>query len=200
MHAQPMRDKVRSAPAANSSLPTMPLWSFHGAEFCLVTQAVDHGKSDYATSVPSYIPATQRLCRLIGTSQFIWCHTVPTSEHEERDRWILEVPTSEVWFVDGIVWNRLLGIQCALPHVLRIAWMDEAIRKFPDDPIQRGRYEEHLYKQFWDQLPPSGDWINHLLVEARADEYVSALVPLPVKREWVVHCPPQHRRVVLRNA
>ena len=122
----------------------MKLWSLHDPGFCLTTQIVDHSKSDYCEHVAKYNSVVRELARRLGTDRLIWCHTVEEEPYEGRVRWILDVPEAELRFVDTLVWNRLLGIRCALPRSMRFRWKDMAMDKYPNDAKQRHQYEEEL--------------------------------------------------------
>ncbi len=162
----------------------------NGYEFSLTTGNVDHSLSDYYREIDGVPAAYERLWSEIGTSQIVWCYTLANQYSTTgiaRLEWELEIPTDDVLgFVDDIVWNRVLGIQCDLPEELRIEFKNAAIPEHPDDPAARMAFEKELAAEFWNRQPPEGDWWASLLVEARADDCTSALVAHPVDDAMVI--------------
>ncbi|MHC4696141.1 MAG: hypothetical protein ACYTFA_05290 [Planctomycetota bacterium] len=172
----------------------MRLWTWHKPDFSLLDGRVDHEQSEYACSVPGLRNAYRELFSRLGTSQLIWCDTLPDQRmvragHTEIE-WILEVPSEAiVRFVGDVVWNRILGKRCALPPEIRWARKNKALHRFPDNTRARKEFEKAEEESFWTQRPPSGSWWDDLFTQEQAKECVSALVPHPCKTEWVVSNP-----------
>ncbi len=169
----------------------MKLWTWHRPDFSLLHGCVDHRRSEYWQTVPGVPAAYDELACRLETDQVVWCYTIPNQRivlpHHTEVEWILEVPCEAILkFVDGIVWNRILGIRCALPNAMRYAWKDQALRRYPYDVRRRHSAEEELEELFWAQPPQNGSWWDNLLVEGRSEECIRALVPHPCRLEWVL--------------
>ena len=166
------------------------LWTWHKPDFSLLDGHVDHQRSEYVQTVQGVADAYRKLAARIGTGKIVWCYTVPHQRtvlpcHTDVE-WILAVPRESILrFVDDIVWNRILGIRCALPSKIRHDWCDKALHRFPDDADARKRSEEELEESFWAQPPPGESWWSALFTREAASEHVSALIPHPIKDEWV---------------
>lgn len=169
----------------------MRLWTWHEPDFSVLDGHVDHDRSEYVQTVEGAGEAYREMAARIGTSQFVWCYTVP-DQHivlpcHTKVEWVLDVtPKSILRFVDDIVWNRILGIRCALPTKIRLDWFNEALHRFPEDTAARERFLTEREESFWAQPPPGGSWWNSLFTRDEARECVSALVPHPVAAEWVL--------------
>jgi hypothetical protein len=133
------------------------------------------------------------LDRRIGTDQFIWCYTVDRPERRGNvSKWILDMQAAAILrFVDEVVWSRIRGERCVLPLALTRKWEDEAIARLGHDANRCLRAVADSEEAFWSQAPPGGSWWTQLFVEPQAQETVSALVPHPVRPEWVVENPLQ---------
>ena len=172
----------------------MRLWTWQKPGFPLCSGRVDHERSEYVQTVPGVREAYQRLSNHLGTDQFVWCYTKPDQRivlpvHTEVE-WILEIPSDNILaFIDDIVWNRILGIECGLPRYLELQWKRASMECFPDDSEARTKYVKSQRKQFWGQTPPLGDWLTELFVKEQSCEFVSAIVPHPVREAWVVQSP-----------
>jgi hypothetical protein len=170
------------------------LWTWHKPDFSLLKGRVEHERSEYVQSVGGVRDAYRELAARIGTDQFIWCYTVPnqriiSAAHMEVE-WVLDVPPEAILrFVDDLVWNRILGIRCALPPSMRFTWKQQALRRFPNDITARRESEQQQEEAFWTQPPPSESWWDNLFVEQQAKQLVSALVRHPVEPEWVLSNP-----------
>lgn len=177
---------------------TMKLWTWHTPDFFLLKGRVDHNRSEYYQTVEGVPDAYSKLFELIGTSQFVWCYTVPDQRivlpcHTQVER-ILDVPRESILrFVDGIVWNRILGIRCELPSEIWHTWRDEALHRFPEDRAARKRFRDEQEEVFWAQQPPGESWWDTLFTPNGPGENVSALVRHPVPKAWVV-VDPIHER------
>lgn len=179
---------------ASQNGAAMRLSTWHKPDFSLLAGRVERSKSEYVQTVKAIRPAYAELAVRLGTDQFIWCYTVPNQHFTVPSRteveWILDVPTAAVLrFVDDIVWNRILGVRCALPASIRFKWKDEAYRQFPRNAQRRHAAEKALEEAFWSQEPPRGSWWNVLFVEPQSGEMVTALVRHPVLPEWVLKNP-----------
>lgn len=169
----------------------MKLWTWHKPDFSLLAGRVDHNRSEYVQTVEGVRDAYRELAARIGTSQLVWCNTVPGQRivltcHTDVE-WILDVPRKSILqFVDDIVWSRILGIRCALPSEIRYRWREEALHYFPKDGAPRKRFLAEKENSFWTVLPPGKSWWDSLFVRVRASPYVSALVPHPVAADWVL--------------
>ena len=169
----------------------MRLWSLHKPDFSLTCGRVDHTKSEYYQNTPGVPEAYEELWKLIGIpeGQIVWCFTCRDEIKPEVPKvlWELEVPEKEiVRFVDDIVWNRILGIRCALPTRLRQCFHREAIETFPDNPSKRNDYREKKVDAFWRKDAPTGNWWDLLFVQ-KSCEGASAIVRHPLRHGWVVH-------------
>ena len=171
----------------------MKLWTWHKPDFSLVAGRVDHRKSEYfqTDGIPE---AHATLAACTGTDQIIWCYTLPNQRPilpcRTEQEWFLDVPPEEILcFVDEIVWNRVLGIRCAVPNGLRFRWKNEAIARFPHDIDARHKHQEELADQFWDQSPPGRTWWESLFVEPQPGETISALVRHPIRHLWILRGP-----------
>ncbi len=169
----------------------MKVWTWHKPDFSLLNGHVDPKRSEYVQSVTGVAEAYRHLAALIGTSQFVWCYTIPGQRiqlpcHTEVE-WTLDVPSDSILgFVDDIVWNRILGIRCGVSSEMREAWRNEAMRSFPHDAAARGRHLTEQEESFWTQALPGERWWESLFVEPEPRECVSALVPHPVAKKWVL--------------
>ena len=169
----------------------MKLWTWHKPDFSLLDGHVDRKKSEYIETVPGYDIASRELASRLGTSQFVWCFTLPdrwiVTPGQTEVEWVLDVPCKAILkFVDDIVWNRILGEECILPGTMRDEFWDQALQRFPDDADAREQFVKEREESFWAKPPPSGDWWDCLFTQDHAGEYVSALVPHPCQLDWVV--------------
>ena len=172
----------------------MRVWTWHKPDFSLLDGQVNHERSEYVQTVLGVREAYHELVKRLGTDQFIWCHTKPNQRiilpHDSEVEWILEVPSTEILaFTDDVVWNRILGIRCGLPRELERMWKNESLKCHPYDSVARDRFVKSRRDAFWNQTPPPGGWWDCLFVDERSDEFVSAIVPHPVRNEWVVSHP-----------
>ncbi len=170
----------------------MQLWSWQEPGFSLFEGSVDHEQSEYVRSVAGIREAYRGLAQRLGTNQLIWCYTVRDEyiRFGTRVEWVLDVPTTHVLaFMDGIVWNRILGIKSSVPQELRWQWTQEAIRLFMPDVAAAERHEQECYKRFWDQAPPPGGWWTKLFVEPQVGETIWALLAHPISKGCVRHRP-----------
>ena len=167
------------------------LWTIHPEGFSITEGCVDHAKSRYYQETPCVKEAYHELWdRLsIESGQVVWCYT------RENDilitgvkiiKWKLCVPVSEVLrFIDGIVWNRILGIKCFVRSDMKYKWRKEAISKYRNNSVDSKAYEKQCCENFWKREPESGSWWNELFVDDQG-EAVSALVKHPVPTQWVL--------------
>ncbi len=168
----------------------MRLWSIHTPDFSLTAGKVDHSKSNYYDSVPKLRESYHKLWNLIQIpdGQIIWCYTQNDRLEKKKDEkilWPLDVPEDGIiCFVDDLVWNRLLGIECAVGKGKHRQWDAEALRKFAGQSDAMREYQEQCRKDFWAQKPKSGDWWDELFVE-EPGECISAIIRHPVPVEWV---------------
>ncbi len=171
-----------------------PLWTWQTPDFSLLTGRVDHEKSEYVQTVRGVREAYVELAHRLGTDQLIWCYTV-SDEYDSlpgntRVEWVLDVPVSSVLaFVDAIVWNRILGIECGFPRRWELEWRSEAIQVHPDNVRARDRFVDERRRAFWDQPQPKGGWWENLFVDQQAAECVAALLIHPIMEEWVTRNP-----------
>lgn len=172
---------------------SMKLWTWHSRGFSLLDGYVDHERSEYVKTVKGARGAYEELAARVGTTQLVWCYTVEgvhiASRCHTEVEWVLNVPTESILrFVDDIVWNRIWGTEgeCAVPTVIWCAWLDKARRRFPNDIAAQEKYERELKKAFWAQQPAGESWWDSLFKQEQACEGVCALVPHPIKREWIV--------------
>lgn len=167
----------------------LQLWTFQTQDFSLTEGCVDHSKSEYHRMVQGVPLAYQKLADLLGTDQIVWCYTDRTDYKKtgvSRTEWVLEVPESEILkFIDGFVWNRILGQKCPPPKELLYSWRVPAIERHPGDFPAQERFIADQNKSYWELPPPSGDWWNHLFVENSENEGIDALIRHPIRREWV---------------
>lgn len=169
----------------------MKLWTWQTPDFRLFDGRVDHNRSYYYQTVEGVPSAYKKLAELIGTNQLIWCYTVPDQRivlpcHTEVEL-ILDVPRESILaFVDEVVWNRILGIRCELPSGVWRPWRDDGRRSFPGNVAAQNHHEAKQRGAYWTQPPPGENWWDSLFAGDRAEECVSALVPHPVAKEWVV--------------
>ena len=169
----------------------MRLWSIQGNDFSLTSGIVDHARSPYFETVPSYIEISQMLWDRLGTDdQVIWCCTKPVDRRHlspDEFEWVLEVPDSEVLaLIDDHVWNRILGLRCHPPERLRNQWRDRALELFPNDADGRERQRAEQEHAYFAQEPPSGDWWNHVFVDNLEGDSISAIIRHPLEDEWIV--------------
>jgi hypothetical protein len=172
----------------------MQLWSWQGRDFSLLEGRVEFTKSPYVETVPGLLEAYQRVWKHVGRDQIVWCWTRP-DEHIDVDttevKWSLEVPESEILtLIDDFVWSRILygdRVQdCHPPRRLQREWWDRALEVYPDDSESRTNFLKKQHQDYWNQEPPSGDWWNHVFVNDTNRDSTSAIIPHPIKREWVV--------------
>ena len=166
----------------------MRLWTYHTPDFSLTSGRVNHSQSDYYRTVPGVPEAYAELWRRLGTDQIVWCYAqdgeqaATTTPHVE---WLLEIP-NVLAFVDGIVWNRILGIRCQVPKTLRYAWKNKSIVRFPHNASERHGFIERQTDAFWTMSPPGGDWWNSLIIESSDCETVQVIIKHPVPESCVV--------------
>lgn len=149
----------------------MRLWTWQGRGHLLTDGIVDHSKGRYWDTEKGIQEAYAKLSQRIGTDQWVWCFTrredYINAGGQSEVEWELEVPCDRVLaFVDDLVWNKILGIRCALPdHVRRTLAQSK--------------------DEFWDSIPRSWD---KLLVCGPGQSHgsVTALIPHPVERSWVI--------------
>jgi hypothetical protein len=174
------------------------LWTVHPHDFSIIEGRVEHSRSTYYLNTPGVKKAYHELWHLlhIQDGQVIWCYTVEdyiAVTGEERIKWELCVPSSAVIrFIDDIVWNRILGIECNVRSDMRRKWRKEALAKYPNNSIASKTYEKQCLKNFWQQKPKSGSWWHELFVDD-PEEAVSALIKHPVPIEWVA------QKIILRS-
>jgi len=167
------------------------LWTSQPAGFSIVTGTLDPKRSRYnCDTVPNYLVRRGELAHRLGTDRFLWCSTVRPVRYvqpvDPEVEWELEVPTAQILkFMDDIVWNRILGLTCDVPE-RRKAWKKNAWDRFHDDADAYDRYMAEQREAFWNQAPPGGSWWNALFVEPQVGETITALIPFPVHKEWII--------------
>ncbi len=166
------------------------LWTLHTSDFSLTKGRVDHNKSVYYRETPGVKKAYPELWRRqqILDGQVVWCYTDESKIAKHgigKVKWELCVPDSEIiCFIDDLVWNRILEIECAAPYELRRKWRSEALEKFPDDLTAANTYEESCRRSFWDQEPKNGCWWDELFTKNTGNG-ATALVRHPIPSEWI---------------
>lgn len=165
------------------------LWTWHTPDFSLTEGFVDCTKSRYYQETEGVAEAYCELFSRLETDQIIWCYT-SCDEHKStglaKVRWALEVPGSEVFrYVDEIVWNRILGIECQLPLRLYYEWKDKAIRRHPNDHKARRIFHKEKSTEFWSREPPQNGWWDSLFVDKSEGEEIWALLQHPIPSAWV---------------
>ncbi len=163
------------------------LWTIHPPDFDLTSGRVDHSKSEYYLTVSGVKEAYQELWRRLNTpeGQIIWCYAknddiVKTGE--EKIMWELQIPREKViCFLDSLVWNRILGIRCAVGNTMRRQWIKEAIE---NDPRNSRAYLKRREDDFWNQKPKTGSWWDELFVH-NTGELADAIIHHPVPNNFV---------------
>jgi hypothetical protein len=152
----------------------MKLWTWQSPDFSLTEGHVIPERSDYFQTVLGIPKAYRRLWKRFGTDQIIWCYTNADAHYKSpivETEWSLDVPDAQVLaFVDDLVWNRILGIKCALPRPLCRDWTEEQVAAF------------------WARKAPPGGWWNCLFVNHGKGDSTSALIRHPIPQEWVISC------------
>lgn len=170
----------------------MQLWTEQAATFALSEGQRRPDMSKYRDEITRHY---EELHRRVGHDQFLWCTREVPNEFDLRNAaangkvyYQLDVPPSGiVKIVDGIVWNRILGIQCSLPQAIRYRFDDEAANQFPHDiAAQRARRSE-LEEAFWLTAPPNGSWWSALFIDdISRDPNGQVLVTFPLHPSWIV--------------
>ncbi len=172
----------------------MHLWTWHKPDFSLLDGQMDHEQSEYVQTVSGIREAYHKLSNCLSTDQFIWCYTMPNQRiitpHHSEVEWILKVPPAEILaFINDIVWNRILNIRCTLPDEFDRKWKNESLECHPYDSDARKKFVKLRRDEFWNQIPPLGDWWSSLFAKEQSSRHVSVLIPYPVRNEWVVSSP-----------
>ena len=165
------------------------LWTWHTPGFSLIEGRVDYTQSYYYQQTDRIAEAYHELFSRLETDQIIWCSTT-WDEHSSTGHtavcWALEVPGSEVFrYVDGMVWNRIVGIKCSEPRRLYYEWKDEAIRRHPYDHEARHAFVEEKRRAFWLREPPQDNWWDSLFIDESEGEAIWALLLHPIPSAWV---------------
>lgn len=171
------------------SIRIMKLWTLHTPGHDITAGRVDHSKSEYYCTVPGakmvYAELWSRLDKPDG--QIIWCDTNNTDIAKtgiEMIMWELEVPLdSIICFLDSLVWNRILGIQCGVSSTMRRQWIKEAIDNCPEVEDSHAYYEQYI-RDFWARKPKTGSWWDELFVEEPGD-CINAIIHHPVPYSYV---------------
>jgi hypothetical protein len=165
------------------------LWALHTPSYDLTKGRVDHDQSKYYCTVTgvkeAYAELWSRLDKPNG--QMIWCDTDNSDIVKtgiEMILWELEVPADKIiCFLDSLVWNRILGIQCGVSTTMRHQWIREGIERYPDD---YRAYVDRCEQEFWARKPRNGSWWEELFVENPGD-CVNALIDHPVPDSYVIN-------------
>lgn len=170
----------------------MKLWTIHDTyDFKLSEGHVDHSKSDYYNNTLGVKEAYHKLWTLIKVpdGQIIWCYTRKEDIIKTGSptiMWSLEVPEySVITYIDDIMWNRILGIQCCLTPSYKCNIRAEAENKFPNDPCKQRILEKELEKEFWENKPPAEELWGKLLLDNAVDS-LSALIKHPIPDDWII--------------
>lgn len=166
----------------------MRLYSLQTKNFSLTDGEVIHSKSRFYNdkSLRTIKEAYRQLAEpnWFGTNQIVWCFVDGKESSKYLIKWVLEVPTEQIRFVDDRIWNKLIGSDY-YPHSLASQWHLEAIDKHCDSR----KYIAKRVAEYHDQPPPEGGWITQLFVDyppPKSVESVSALLRHPVDPSWVV--------------
>ena len=165
----------------------MDLWTLHTPGFNLTSGKVDHSKSEYYRTVPGVKEAYAELWQRLKTpgGQILWCDTDNTDIAKtgtEMIMWELEVLHDNIiCLLDGLVWNRILGIQCRVGNTMLRQWKREAIEKCPENSHA---YVDQCEKDFWARKPKTGSWWDELLVD-KPGECIDAIIQHPVPDSFV---------------
>jgi len=134
-----------------------------------------------------------KLWRRLGVNdgQIIWCYTRREDIRVTsipRYMWELEVSDSSILtYVDGVIWNCLLGIRVPLSARYTEAIRKEAAKKFPHDPHARRQFEIESEKRWWEHRRPESTLWKELFVDEPI-EASSALLRHPIQKDWIVDC------------
>lgn len=144
-------------------------------------------KSEY-WSIAKIRTAYLKLYARVESKDFIWCYTVPNEyilfDHETKVQWYLDVPSDSImYFVNDVVWNRIIGEKTRPPEEILTSFRREADERFARDPIRRHRLVAELIEQFW--TPNGREWQDLLSSEPTQSKWVSALVPYPIAKKWL---------------
>lgn len=170
-------------------MTSVRLWSYHTKEFSLTEGDVDHVRSRYYQESCQIRKAYDDLFHRLGEDQIIWCHT-NQGEYKRtgipKVEWVLDVSESDVIaFVDGFIWNRIIGIRSHPPRRLNQQWKSEAISCYPNDVEEQRRHISVQADFYWNQSPPRDGWWSELFVENSAAEGIDALIRHPIPSGWV---------------
>lgn len=144
------------------------LWTFQGIGFSLTSELppYDPSHSQYSGQIARYSAQRQRLAKMLGMGDIIWCSTDPDNlwpTEAQPVLWCLSVPrAAPMWFLDAVLWNRLLRTDYDIP---------EAIKTQDDESL-------------WPQL-----------LRQRPDRESQVVLPRPVPKEWIVRQPVTFRKV-----
>jgi hypothetical protein len=168
------------------------LWTIHSPNFSITDGRVDHSKSEYYQNTQGVKQAYPKLWQRINIvdGQILWCFPDKNDIRKTGEKmvlWELYLPRSEViQFVDDMVWNRILGIECDVPMSLRCQWCDKSLKKFPNNQKTAKEYEHKCYQEYWMQKPKAGSWWDELFVSSISGSIsTSVLIRHPVQSAWV---------------
>ena len=115
----------------------------------------------------------------VPDGQIVWCDTDNADIAKtgiEMVMWELEVARDNIiCFVDSLVWNRILGIRCAVSDTMRRQWISEAVERCQDPHV----YLDQRQTEFWARKPKTGSWWDELFVEGPGD-CINAILHHPV--------------------
>lgn len=164
-------------------------------DFPLSRGKVDHTKSEYYQDTPGVKEAYHKLWTKIGTpeGQIVWCYTedvyIPKTS-TKKVLYKLRVPSDQfICYLDGLVWNRILGIKCMETRSLRNQWTNQAAKIFPHSEKERDKYMQRCSEEFWSQKPETGSWWDELIVQ-EPGECVDALIRHPVPENFISRVTP----------
>jgi hypothetical protein len=143
-----------------------------------ITKQVDHSKSSMGDD-EIFAKAYNWLFNLIGTDQIVWSWADPENHvpvhMREQKYWVLDVPESELIYLNTYCWDCVIGDWFWYPLQLNMMSNNNLIEKF----IDKWEKERAAYKE--------QDWLDNVF-DKKLKEDTQVLIKGPVKQEWVISC------------
>jgi hypothetical protein len=154
------------------------VWTFQTEGFSILEGPVKPELSKYAKKYPT---AYQRLWKILGTKQFIWCMTDRRDWGNKKGfcEWALSVPRRNVLrVIDSMVWNGIIGEKGSPP-----AKMFDELERYAtlnDIPDVQSYIEQHAERL---RNPPGDPW-DCLFLDDLDDPRAEILLRCPIQGSW----------------
>ena len=164
------------------------LWTWQKKGFDIIKSEIDHNKSSWINDFPKYSELCKELSERLAYKQFIWSFTDDKIwTGNEREEWILNVPSEYVRLICSITWDWILErsnndkCNCVVPD--RLCYLS----RLRGISLSRTDFQNQFHRG-WQDKTNEGLW-DMLFVDKIADVCTHALILCPLKEGWIIKRP-----------